>query len=72
MVATALITAPILSYADVVYTDVNPDVTLNTSGETFGIDLNGDLVDDFSININLGIVAPCLYSYVQHWTQYCV
>ena len=34
--------------AQIVYTDVNPDVTLNTFPSSFDIDMNGDMTTDFS------------------------
>ena len=37
--------------AQVTYTDINPDVTVNTVGGSYMLDLNGDGTNDFSINI---------------------
>ena len=35
--------------AQIVYTDVNPDVTINTNGGVYALDLNNDGITDFNI-----------------------
>jgi hypothetical protein len=38
--------------AQIVYTDVNPDVTINTNGGVYALDLNNDGITDFNITYN--------------------
>lgn len=38
--------------AQVVYTDVNPDVTINATGTSYVLDLNNDFTPDFNIILN--------------------
>lgn len=33
--------------SQIVYTDIDPDITINVDGEAFDLDLNGDLIKDF-------------------------
>jgi hypothetical protein len=40
--------------AQIVYTDVNPDVTINTIPSSFGIDFNGDMLNEFNLEMVAG------------------
>lgn len=51
MAGAALVATP--SAATIIYTDVNPDQTLSSNGQSFNIDLNNDLTNDFTITLNI-------------------
>lgn len=43
-------------YGQIIYTDVNPDLTFNSNGTAYHLDLNNDGINDF--NISYSIVYP--------------
>ena len=46
--AAAVLLAPAAAFSQAVYTDIDPDVILDEPGETFGIDLDEDGLNDFN------------------------
>ena len=46
--ALALLSAKAAAYSQTIYTDIDPDVILDEPGETFGIDLDEDGLNDFN------------------------
>jgi len=50
--------------AQIVYTDVNPDVTINTNGGIYGLDLNNDGITDFNITFNTSTVPAGTNRYI--------
>lgn len=48
--ALALLSAK-AAYSQAIYTDIDPDVILDEPGETFGIDLDEDGLNDFNFLI---------------------
>ena len=50
--------------AQIVYTDVNPDVTFNTNGDVYALDLNNDGITDFNITFATAIFAGQTNKYI--------
>jgi hypothetical protein len=63
--AGALIASAGVANAQVIYTDVNPDVTLNGAGQNYLLDLNNDGTDDFDIlmDVRAGTYGGGLVNY---------
>jgi hypothetical protein len=50
--------------AQIVYTDVNPDVTINTNGGVYALDLNNDGITDFNITFATAIFGGQTNKYI--------
>ncbi|MFN0190351.1 MAG: T9SS type A sorting domain-containing protein [Bacteroidia bacterium] len=50
--------------AQIVYTDVNPDVTINTNGGVYALDLNNDGITDFNITYSTAIFVGQTNRYI--------
>ncbi|GAB4254368.1 MAG: hypothetical protein Kow0079_10590 [Vicingaceae bacterium] len=48
--------------AQVVYTDVNPDQTFSTSGDSYNLDLNGDAIVDFTLKFDINTYSSGAYT----------
>src|SRR5437868_1026500 len=49
--------------SQIVYTNIQPDLTFNKNGDTYNLDVNNDAIIDFTISIyqGVGIEAPPYY-----------
>ena len=50
--------------AQIIYTDVNPDVTINTNGGVYALDLNNDGITDFNITFSTALYAGQTNKYI--------
>jgi Secretion system C-terminal sorting domain len=50
----SLLAAAAAADGQIIYTDINPDITLNTDGAAYNLDLNNDGVSDYKIFVRLG------------------
>ena len=63
-----IVTAIIFSVsanAQIVYTDVNPDVTYNTNGGVYALDLNNDGITDFDITFTTATISAGTNKYIR-------
>ncbi len=51
--------------AQIVYTDVNPDVTYNTNGGVYALDLNNDGITDFNITFTTSTINAGTNRYIR-------
>ena len=51
--------------AQIVYTDVNPDTTINTNGGVYALDLNNDGITDFNITYNTTTIPQGTNKYIR-------
>ena len=51
--------------AQIVYTDVNPDLTINTNGGVYALDLNNDGITDFNITFNTTTIPQGTNRYIR-------
>ena len=51
--------------AQIVYTDVNPDTTINTNGGVYALDLNNDGITDFNITFNTTTIPQGTNRYIR-------
>ena len=51
--------------AQIVYTDVNPDVTYNTNGGVYALDLNNDGITDFDITFTTATISAGTNKYIR-------
>ena len=62
IILTMLISAS--ANAQIIYTDVNPDVTINTNGGVYALDLNNDGITDFNITFSTALYAGQTNKYI--------
>ncbi|MDF1672790.1 MAG: T9SS type A sorting domain-containing protein [Vicingaceae bacterium] len=48
--------------AQIIYTDIVPDTTFCNDGDVYNLDLNNDMINDFSLNLNTSSNAGGFYS----------
>ncbi|HYG50732.1 MAG TPA: T9SS type A sorting domain-containing protein [Flavobacteriales bacterium] len=50
--------------AQIIYTDVSPDLVVNVSGTGYNFDLNGDATVDFTVGFQSGTYSGFAYNYI--------